>query len=297
MDRKVSTSGQVQATRQDPLTPANLPDTQALDHRPAQTCAFARSPGAGKLRRKSTLQPEFFTTYSRVLSLLAETHHKRELRRQRRRVSPGSSESGNRIVFNNPSRRSDARAGIRSGRRTGSRGRTRCGERSRSGAGRCPGARIPAARPTRQQRPHPPLPVGSPGAARGPGWHGRSRSEPSRTGSRAAGRMAEARALPGDGGVGVWASQGPQRMWRRRGRDGGWGGRGGPLPPATPMPFIWPLRRRRQPDLQRQALRQAGAGGGGAPDPPQRRTTTTAPRAATPSRPGPLGRPRSPAGA
>ena len=49
MDRKVSTSGQAQATRQDPLTPANLPGTQAPDHRPAQTCVFARSPGAGKL--------------------------------------------------------------------------------------------------------------------------------------------------------------------------------------------------------------------------------------------------------
>lgn len=165
MDRKVSTSGQAQATRQDPLTPANLPGTQAPDHRPAQTCVFARSPGAGKLLTpKKYASTRVFTTYSRVLSLLAETHHKREQRRQRRRVSPGSSDSGNRIVFNNPSRRSDARAGSRAGGAQEAEGAPAAG----SGpapvpSGRlCPGARIPAARPTRQQRPHPPLPGGKP---------------------------------------------------------------------------------------------------------------------------------------
>jgi len=165
VDRKVSTSGQAQATRQDPLTPANLPGTQAPDHRPAQTCVFARSPGAGKLLTpKKYASTRVFTTYSRVLSLLAETHHKREQRRQRRRVSPGSSDSGNRIVFNNPSRRSDARAGSRAGGAQEAEGAPAAG----SGpapvpSGRlCPGARIPAARPTRQQRPHPPLPGGKP---------------------------------------------------------------------------------------------------------------------------------------
>lgn len=47
------------------------------------------------------------------------------------------------------------------------------------------------------------------------------------------------------------------RMRRRRRRVGGWGG------PAAPTPFIWPLRRRRQPDLGAKLcakLRRAGGG-------------------------------------
>lgn len=56
---------------------------------------------------------------------------------------------------------------------------------------------------------------------------------------------------PAGGRGGRPGARGPRRRWRRRGWVGGWGGRGGPPPPVSPTPFIWPLRRLRQPDLQR----------------------------------------------
>lgn len=71
------------------------------------------------------------------------------------------------------------------------------------------------------------------------------------------GRRAHGRGAHGPGGGRARGAVSP-RMRRRRRRVGGWGG------PAAPTPFIWPLRRRRQPDLGAKLcakLRRAGGVG------------------------------------
>lgn len=65
------------------------------------------------------------------------------------------------------------------------------------------------------------------------------------------------------------------RMRRRRRRVGGWGG------PAAPTPFIWPLRRRRQPDLRAKLCAKLRRAGGGLGLGPATRSSAE-PRAAPP---------------
>lgn len=98
--------------------------------------------------------------------------------------------------------------------------------------------------PPRQQRPHPPLPGGKlrppawsalPAPARGQGLHSRPRSDPSRTGSRAAGR-------PGAHGRG---SRGPG------GGRGGRLGRAGSPENVAPPRAGWGLGRPRLPAAPR----------------------------------------------
>lgn len=174
---------------------------------------------------------------------------------------------GQAAIFNNSSRRPGARAVDLAGRPVGSRRHTRRGVRE-------PAPCSPrGARPGTAALPHGPahhankgrvhrFPVGSPGTARrarrplqpGAGDCGAPRSEPSRTGSGAAGRRAHGKKLARSRGrrVGVQERRGvPRGCGGAAGGMGAGGGSDGPPPPATPMPFIWPLRRRTQPDLQR----------------------------------------------
>lgn len=87
------------------------------------------------------------------------------------------------------------------------------------------------------------------------------------------GRRAHGRGAHGPGGGRARGAVSPRMRRRRRRRVGGWDG------PAAPTPFIWPLRRRRQPNLGAKLcakLRRAG-GVGGEGNPPLRRTSRRAP--------------------